>query len=60
MLSMIHDPGRQNGKTTACFAVCTIHFHSFSGYLLEWCQDKIEESPQDICVGVPLGFVGMG
>jgi len=34
--------GRQNGKTNACFLVCTIQYRSFLGNRLYWCQDKIK------------------
>jgi len=57
---MIGDQGGQNGKRKPYFAVCTIHYRSFLGNLLEWYQDKIEDIPQDIRVSLPLGFVGTG
>jgi len=57
---MIGDPGGQNGKRKPYFAVCTIHYRSFLGILLELCQDKIEDIQQDIRVSLPLGFVGTG
>jgi len=60
MLSMIGDPGGQNRKRKPYFAVCTILYRSFSGNLVEWCQDKIEDIPQDIRVRLPLGFLGTG
>ena len=60
MLSMIGDLGGQNGKRKPYFAVCTIHYRSFSDNLLEWCPDKIEDIPQDIRVSLPQGSIGTG
>jgi len=60
MFSMIRDSGREKGKTKACFAVGTIHCRSFLGNGLYWGQEKIEDSPQGIRIGLPLGFIGSG
>jgi len=60
MFSMIRNPGRQDGKTKACFAVCAVHYHTLLGNLLQWCEDKIKDSPQNIRIQLPLGFICPG
>ena len=57
MLSMIHYPGPEDGKTKACFTICPVHYSAFLGDILQWCKDQIKDSKQRISIDFPQGFV---
>ena len=58
MFSIVRNPGRQDGKTKACFTIRTIHNHAFMGNIVQRCENKIKDSPQRIRIDLPLGFIG--
>jgi len=60
MFIMIRNPGREDGKEKTCFTINTIHNHVFIGNIVQRGEDKIKDSQQGICIGLPVDFIVLG